>query len=88
MNTDRLDLQLLAPNSLIAHPKPPRSPHLIRSRERRSERVLRLFNYRELVVSEIEWNMNGDLLLDADDWQSHITLQPSERPGKSNMSTE
>ena len=60
----------------------------LRDAKRRSERALRLFNSREFVVSDIEWDMISDLLLDADDWQARITLHPSERRGKSKMSTE
>ena len=42
-------------------------PDPLRDAQRRSEQALRLFNYRELVVSDIEWDMIGDLLLDAGD---------------------
>ena len=35
-------------------------PNPLRDAKRRSEQALRLFNYRELVVSNVEWDMIGD----------------------------
>ena len=35
-------------------------PDPLRDAKRRSEQALRLFNYRELVVSNVEWDMIGD----------------------------
>jgi hypothetical protein len=61
---ERESLQRALPGALDSES----CPDPLRDAKRRSERALRLFNSREFLVNDIEWDMIGELLLDADDW--------------------